>query len=77
MRTEKILDKPSVCLFKPHVQCLKVQSNSSRHGREEKRSDPDQLQQAFFFTDFCPTPTNGFAGFLSLGKKSLSLETIS
>ena len=31
----------------------------------------------FFFTDFCPSPTNGFAGFLSLGKKSLSLETIS
>ena len=28
----------------------------------------------FFFTDFCKTPTNGFAGFLSLGKKSLSLD---
>jgi len=31
----------------------------------------------FFFTDFCASPTNGFAGFLSLGGKSLSLETIS
>ena len=28
------------------------------------------LDQAFFFTDFSATPTNGFAGFLSLGKNS-------
>ena len=27
------------------------------------------IVQAFFFTDFCPTPTNGFAGFLSFGEK--------
>ena len=28
----------------------------------------------FFFTDFLTTPTNRFAGFLSLGGKSLRLE---
>ena len=28
----------------------------------------------FFFTDFSATPTNGFAGFLSLGRKPLSLD---
>ena len=34
-----------------------------------------EIAQAFF-TDFCPTPTNGFAGSLSLGGKLLSLEKI-
>jgi len=28
----------------------------------------------FFSTDFCPSPTNGFARFLSLGKKILEFR---
>ena len=30
----------------------------------------DILYGRLFFTDYCPTPTNEFAGFMSLGKNS-------
>ena len=35
---------------------------------------PNCLDQAYFFTDFFSLPANGFPRFLSLGRKSLSLD---
>ena len=34
----------------------------------------DALRQAYFFTDFFSLPANGLPRFLSLGRKSLSLD---